>query len=34
MGILDEKDFKKLVNGVKKEKGIKKNDDVVNLIFE
>lgn len=34
MGILDEKDFKKLVNKVKKEKGIKKNDEVVNLIFE
>lgn len=33
MGILEEGDFKKLLNGIKKERGLK-NDEVVNLIFE
>jgi hypothetical protein len=34
MGVLEESDFKKIINNVKKERKIKKNDEVVNLIFE
>ena len=34
MGILEEDDFKKIVNKIKRERKIKKNDEVVNLIFE
>ncbi len=33
-GILDEKQFKRLVNDVKKKRGLKNNDEVVNLIFQ
>jgi len=34
MGILDEGDFKRIVERLKKERRIKKNDEAVNLIFE
>lgn len=33
-GMLDERQFKRLVNEVKKKRGLRNNDEVVNLIFQ